>query len=199
MTGDDYLNLLKNLLDPCQRFIAHEDADEADTGEMHKAASYVRQLLRNDGYRPREKMTRADVFRNGAQRLSRAIEEYLDLVDYEGGELGLNVWDGFERAVKSAARTAKDEIEWAPEDDSNPIKVVPVPTPDPTAPPINGVRQGDYVKASFWDEPRKVLTGPNGEGRVRVSDPRDGAANFGGYFVEAKDLGVEYLAAEPVA
>ena len=81
----------------------------------------------------------------------------------------------------------------APEDDTaNPVLVVAVPTPDPTAPAINGVRQGDVVQGRGERTRRRVLTGPDADGRVRLSDRRDGGALFAGRFVPAEQLGTVY-------
>jgi hypothetical protein len=114
--------------------------------------------------------------------------------DDDGGELGLNVWDAFERCVRLAERTVNaygpEDQTWAPEDDTNPVKVVAVPKPDPAAEPVNGVRLGTML-ASDWvpSEQRRLLTGPDERGLVRLSDHRDGGGNFGGYFISASDVG----------
>lgn len=197
--GDGYLQALKALVAEAQRYLQHEDPDLDDLQPLQRHANEVARELRDFDYRPRQRMTRADVHRNALLRLTRAVGEYGELEDYDGGALGLNVWEAFERSVRSAAASARDDGGWAPEDDTNPIKVSEVPTPDPDAEPINGIRQGEWVQASWEDTPRQVLAGVNEDGCVRLSDPRDGGGLFGGYFVQASMLGESHTKVEVAA
>lgn len=194
--GDGYLHALKALVAEAKRYLQHEDPDFDDLRPMQRHAREVARELRAFDYRPRQRYTRADAHRGTLLRLAQAVDEYSDLEQYDGGQLGLNVWDAFERVVRSAARSAEDEMEWAPEDESNPVKVREVPVPDASAEPINGVRQGDWVQASHDDVPRQVLTGVDDRGRVRLSDPRDGGGLFGGYFVQANMIGESHAKVE---
>lgn len=202
--GNAYQAALRSLVATCQPYLEQEDPDLDDMRLLVAHARSISHCIEKDGYRPRERYTRADVHRSELRRLCSAIFEFNELADYDDGALGLRVWEGFENRVRSAARYADqygpNDDTWAPEDDTNPIKVVPIPEPDPTAEPVaSGVRQGDWVQSNWDDKPRQILTGPNKEGRVRVSDPRDGAGNFGGYFIQTSMLGDSYRLVEQPA
>jgi hypothetical protein len=201
-TADGYQAALKALVKHAQRFIADENADSLD---LSRHARRLSEELHKHDYQPRKRMTRTEVHRNALRQFISAIDEFVDLEHHDGGSLGLRVWEAFEWAVKGAARSADSygpgDTTWAPEDDSNPLKTSPVPVPDPTAEPVNGIHQGDWVACPHHPDepPRQVLTGVE-DGHfgpsVRLSDTKDGTY-YGGYHIQAHMLGTDYVRVDP--
>ena len=190
-TADGYRAALKTLTAVCRAFL---DAGCEDYLEMVRLARAMDGARRAHDLQPRERMTRTEVFHNRLRMLVMAIDEYVDAEHLSGGVLGLDPWEPFDREVRGAERVvdSSDDASWAPEDDSNPVKTSLVPVPDPAAPPVVGdLRQGDWVKSRYDEQPRQILTGvedhePFGAS-VRLSDPKDGTW-FGGHWLSPKLL-----------
>ncbi|HEV7805365.1 MAG TPA: hypothetical protein VGO80_06090 [Solirubrobacteraceae bacterium] len=196
-TGDRYQHALRALAGATRAFWdwwgdeARED--QLDSWLLVRHARRVNLHLDLEDYRPRTRRTRADVHRAMLRRLADAIEAALAANYYDDGPDGDDARQHLLHTLDVAADTADRHDAWAPEDDTaNPVLVVDVPTPNPTAPAINGVRQGDVVQGRGERTRRRVLTGPDADGRVRLSDRRDGGALFAGRFVPADQLGTVY-------
>lgn len=114
-TGDAYQAAFTALVALCEDIADPESGDPNWDGidKMTGHARVLARYLRDEDYRPREKMTRADVHRNALRHLIEAVDEFDDLKDHDGGALGLNVWEAFDDAVRSAKRTSES---YGPDD-----------------------------------------------------------------------------------
>lgn len=195
----DYKDALRRLLEKCEE---HTEGD-GTPGSFDVYSVYVplRSHLATEVFRRRERRTAAEHYRSVLSSLVGLCDEYAEVCDRSFGHLGIDPFESFQTEVAYARRRFDDDVsDLAPDDSTNPVIVLPVPVPERDAEPVNdaGVRQGDWVKARWGDEPRQILTGPDERDMVRVSDARDGCANWGGYFIGAASVGGrDYPVVEP--